>query len=339
MSSTAGSTFTRRLLQGLTAEPSTRGSAAAWRWIWGLIGVLTVVYAAAFVLLDLQSDPWELVIVTSVSATLLAGSAVYGTIRPDERLARLLRGAVELLLLSLLCGKLSYAASSLGMPLWDQTFLEWDQALGFDWRYWLGVVDAYPRVHLVLAFAYDSMLPQFMLLLLALAACRAFDTMDRFLLSYGVTAAVTVTIAACMPALSPLIHLGITAADHPNIVLAVPLAFAEQIEALRQGTLRLIDISGSHGLVTFPSFHTVGAVLLMMGWSRVPVLRWPGLALNVVMLVSIPIEGSHYLVDVLAGAALAVAAWLGAGILLERAGRPAAPDARAIRAPAHPSLV
>jgi membrane-associated phospholipid phosphatase len=39
-----------------------------------------------------------------------------------------------------------------------------------------------------------------------------------------------------------------------------------------------------------------------------PVVRWIGLALNVLMLIATPIRGDHYLVDVLSGLAVAAAA-------------------------------
>ncbi len=101
-----------------------------------------------------------------------------------------------------------------------------------------------------------------------------------------------------MPAVSPLIYLGITAADHPHITLAVPMEFADQFQALRGGTMRLIDLGGTQGLVTFPSFHTVCAVLLTLAFWQVPYVRWPALALNGLMLLAIRIEGSHYPVDI-----------------------------------------
>ena len=37
-----------------------------------------------------------------------------------------------------------------------------------------------------------------------------------------------------------------------------------------------------------------------------PVLRWIGAAINTLMLVSIPVDGGHYFIDVLAGLAIAV---------------------------------
>ncbi|MDP3320241.1 MAG: phosphatase PAP2 family protein, partial [Bosea sp. (in: a-proteobacteria)] len=200
----------------------------------------------------------------------------------------------------------------------DDWFQAMDVALGFDWRFWLSVLDAHPAAHQVLVLAYHSMLPQTALLPIVLAAIGAFRHLDRFLLSYVLAAIVTVAVATLLPALSPVVHLGVTPADHPNIVLAVPLEFAQHAQALRDGSMKLVDLNGAQGLVTFPSFHTVSAVLLMFGFWAAPYWRWFGVGLNGLMLVAIPIEGSHYLVDVIAGAALAVAAWAAAEWLLTR---------------------
>jgi hypothetical protein len=56
----------------------------------------------------------------------------------------------------------------------------------------------------------------------------------------------------------------------------------------------------------------VSAVLLLLGFRGVPYMRWVAFALNALMLIAIPIEGSHYLVDVFGGIAVALAAWAGA---------------------------
>jgi hypothetical protein len=285
------------------------GASEASRPIPIFILMLFAATAAALYGLGIGFDLAEISAVLAITAALMGGSAFYASVRRDPRLSRLFRGITEILLISFLCGTLSYAATSLNRPLWDATFHAWDQAIGFDWRHWLGVLDAHPRIHLVLAVAYHSFMPQVPLAIIALVTVRAYRELDAFILAYGLAAVATIAIAACMPALSPLVHLGITPADHPNIVLAVPREFEAQALALREGTMRMIDLDGAQGLVTFPSFHTVAAVLLAIAFWRVPVVRWAGLALNAAMLIAIPIEGSHYLVDVFAGAAVALAAY------------------------------
>ena len=62
------------------------------------------------------------------------------------------------------------------------------------------------------------------------------------------------------------------------------------------------------GIVRFPSFHTALAVIFTYAHRGI---RWsfpPVAALNGVMLRSIPSEGGHYLVDMIAGGAVALVA-------------------------------
>jgi membrane-associated phospholipid phosphatase len=55
----------------------------------------------------------------------------------------------------------------------------------------------------------------------------------------------------------------------------------------------------------FPSLHTSLALILTVGMWPAPVLRWIGLAINAIMLLSIPIDGGHYFIDIPAGLAIA----------------------------------
>ncbi|HEX2256230.1 MAG TPA: phosphatase PAP2 family protein [Afifellaceae bacterium] len=277
--------------------------------LWIVVGVVCILSVGLWGLTGIGLRGSQFLVVVALTTALMSGSALYTFRRPHPRLARLLSGMAELLLLWVMIGALSYCGAALAQPLWDESFQRWDEALGFDWRFWLEVLNKHPNVHLVLVFAYHSMLPQTALAIIALATIRAYARLNIFLLAYGLAALATVAISTFMPALSPVVYLGISPADHPNIVLAVSPEFQEHAVALREGRMRIIDLSGAQGLVTFPSFHTVSAVLLLLAFWAVPYLRWISLGLNTLMLIAIPIEGSHYIVDVIAGAALALATW------------------------------
>jgi len=268
------------------------------------------VYGFGILYIGVRFDIKESVLAIAVVAIALGGSRFYTVRRPDERIARLFRAAAELFLLSFLCGALSYLAAALNRPLWDDVLDAWDIGLGFHWREWLEVLNAYPRVHILLAIAYHSMLPQLMLAIIALVTVKSYRALDTFLAAFGLAATVTVIVSGIMPAVSPLVHYGILPSDYPNITLAVPKEFADHVQALRDGSMRMIHLSGGQGLVTFPSFHTASGVLLALAFWQVPFVRWFGLVLNGLLLLSVPIEGSHYLVDVIAGAAVAFASWL-----------------------------
>jgi membrane-associated phospholipid phosphatase len=67
--------------------------------------------------------------------------------------------------------------------------------------------------------------------------------------------------------------------------------------------------AGSEGIITFPSLHAaLGLIFALALWPD-RVLRWFSLALNLLMIVATPIDGSHYFVDVFAGLAIALMGW------------------------------
>jgi membrane-associated phospholipid phosphatase len=57
--------------------------------------------------------------------------------------------------------------------------------------------------------------------------------------------------------------------------------------------------------VSAPSFHAAAGVLLLIFAARQPAIRMPLVAANVAMLLSTPVEGTHYLTDVVLGAVVA----------------------------------
>src|SRR5258707_10224936 len=77
---------------------------------------------------------------------------------------------------------------------------------------------------------------------------------------------------------------------------------------LRDGSYRLLYGIGSEGIIAFPSLHAAFALVLVAAFWPVPVLRWLGLAINTVMLISTPVDGAHYLSDLIAGLAVAALA-------------------------------
>ena len=68
---------------------------------------------------------------------------------------------------------------------------------------------------------------------------------------------------------------------------------------------------GYLGIVSFPSFHTAMAILFAVAhrdiWWSFPIF----LILNVLMLITIPYSGNHYLIDVIGGAVIAACAFIG----------------------------
>jgi len=58
------------------------------------------------------------------------------------------------------------------------------------------------------------------------------------------------------------------------------------------------------GLITMPSYHTVLAILIIYVYRGCGRLFTLALAFNGLMLLSLPSEGGHYVIDVIAGIAV-----------------------------------
>jgi membrane-associated phospholipid phosphatase len=78
------------------------------------------------------------------------------------------------------------------------------------------------------------------------------------------------------------------------------------IPALRARTFTRVDLGALRGLVCAPSFHTVCAVLYILTAWPIKKLRWWLVGLNIVMLLAVPVEGTHYLTDMIAGMLVAL---------------------------------
>jgi membrane-associated phospholipid phosphatase len=74
-----------------------------------------------------------------------------------------------------------------------------------------------------------------------------------------------------------------------------------------------LDFMKVEGLVTFPSYHTVLAIIVSYAFRGFRFIALPAAVLNSIVVISTLPEGGHYLVDVIAGAVIGLA-----GIVLVR---------------------
>jgi membrane-associated phospholipid phosphatase len=93
------------------------------------------------------------------------------------------------------------------------------------------------------------------------------------------------------------------------------------IPALKQHAMHDVRLDSLRGLVSAPSFHTTAAFLFVAAAWPSKGLRWPILIVNVAMLMAIPVEGTHYLIDMIAGMVVAVLALLIVRALLSHRGQ------------------
>jgi membrane-associated phospholipid phosphatase len=224
---------------------------------------------------------------------------------PGSWQAKLVDSLESIALMSLL-GVLAmlgtYAIAALTDGYADPLLAAADSLLGFDWVGLYHLTGANPWLSLIGRLAYLTIFFSPTIILLALHWTGRTADARRFLFAFAVSVAITLLVFAFFPARAALAHhLGADATYMP----ATGADYVRTIESLRAGTLTHVDLGSLQGLVAFPSFHAAGAFLFI--WAAWPVkwLRGPMLVANVLMLAATPIEGGHYLVDLLGGALVA----------------------------------
>ena len=140
-----------------------------------------------------------------------------------------------------------------------------------------------------------------------LSLTKKYEHLREFLFLFVVTALVVSFFSTIWPAEGayafhkPASHLLILGDKTLGVMHLEPL------RALRSGALHIFDLDHAEGLITLPSFHAIFAILL--AWCTrarrnifVPLAIW-----NFLVCVSAVAVGGHFLIDVIAGAAIAFA--------------------------------
>lgn len=222
------------------------------------------------------------------------------------RIARdLIEGVSLFALVSLLGAIASYPLAAGKHPLVDSELQHLDVDLHFHWLRWYQWIADHAWLQLVERMAYLSIFvtPALLIGYFAVTGRRAESRL--FVATFWVAVVITLALFPLFPAAGPFATLW-----HGSVPY-MPLSALYQdqvIQALRHHQINSIDLGQLHGLVCAPSFHAASAVIYIVTASRIPALRWPIAGLNIVMLMATPVEGTHYLTDLLSGMAVACVA-------------------------------
>jgi membrane-associated phospholipid phosphatase len=269
------------------------------RLLWALIAAMAVGAAAACwaagLSVDCRTLP-SLVVVVAISAPV---ALFYRVFRPDPGIFYSTESITQIFLISILGALLAYGAAASGLPYRDAELLAADRWLGFDPKTYLDFVYARPLLAMLFPVVYLSMVYQPAIVFVVLTLTRRIDRLHDFAVALVVSLVITIAIFALFPARGWYGYLGVDPAAYPKLLLF--WNFVPHLDTVRNGTLHAIPLGDLRGIVSFPSYHTAAAMLAV--WSVWPVrlARWPMLALNALMVAAAPVEGAHYLVDIMGG--------------------------------------
>ncbi len=286
---------------------------AAWRFFfvnWIVIGGMGATLALSLMVTNFSIELTGLAIAVAYVG-LYAGFAhanACSPLRRDPQVMFVLGGTAQIVLITAIMTPLTYVAASANFPMQDANLLAIDRALGFNWLGYVRFVDGHPMLAAWLNYGYTMIRWPIFAIPVVLVAMGRYQRVEEFTFAFGAGLIVTTFVSTLVPAIGAYQQVGLDPATLQHINPGAYLAQLHDLPPTREGLLRHLQLLDLGGIVTFPSFHAASAVLYV--WALWPA-RWFRpliLAVNGLMLASTPISGGHYLIDIIAGIAVAASA-------------------------------
>jgi PAP2 superfamily len=191
-----------------------------------------------------------------------------------------------------------YVAVSTNRPLIDPLLASADRMLGVN----VGTFAAWTATHPVLAVmlraAYFSLLPQFALVVPLLGMyLKDRERLWEYLFHFHFCAGLTVLALAVFPAACAFQFYGFDS-------LIDQSRFIAHFNGTRDGAFKVIQFNNLEGLVSMPSFHVAGGLMVVWALRQTRALLAWAVVLNVLLIAATVMTGAHYVVDVVATIAM-----------------------------------
>ena len=232
-----------------------------------------------------------------LTGVLLAIGFFYGSIRRNAQLADMALWGALVTAFSIAAAIFTYLNATLAFPLVDSELARIDAGLGFSWPAWFQFVSSHSLLKGLFAIVYAILLPECAAAIVYFAHRGRSDRIAEFLWGALLSILITAPISGIVPALGAFVHFGV-----PGPAEAT---YLPHLLALREGTASAFSMNQLQGIITMPSYHTVLAILIVYAFRGCGRLFTLMLVLNGVMLLTLPSEGGHYLIDLIAGGAIA----------------------------------
>jgi membrane-associated phospholipid phosphatase len=292
----------------MTSYSADRQSYRGIYFLWLLTGLIGIVSYAWIALagfefpLKTSISLVIFIIVTQLMAFIIKALRI----RDGDVAVMLLHLLPILITISVLCGFLCYLGNALNLPLVDTQLIEIDHFFHFDWPAYALWLSHYPNLAVLLTFIYKTIIWQLFLLPCVLALGQNVMTIERFVTAYAIAFIITLFLSSLWPSVGTYIFYDV----HPDALHLFPAAarlHEHDLLALRGHELKYFPPI-MLGLLSFPSFHAVCALLFIWAAWALKYWRWPSLFLNILMIFSVLVDGGHYLTDLAGGLIVALMA-------------------------------
>ncbi|MCF6200255.1 MAG: phosphatase PAP2 family protein [Hyphomicrobiaceae bacterium] len=242
----------------------------------------------------------------------------YSTISLAKRIATFVVWLCLVSLFTTVVAPLSYLFASVGGAFMDSYFVAADRALGFNWVAMLTFLSDHPWVGEYSGTIYLSSGKVLLAIWTYLALTGRFERGELLLASVFLSCFVIIAVAAPFAAKGPFGYFNISPELYRDLAPVITVEaknWFTHLTALRDGTFRELGRGVYEGIVEFPSFHTALSVLMILALRGCGAVFWISGFYNLVILLTVPIDGGHYFIDMIAGGVIALIAWYGLAAL------------------------
>jgi membrane-associated phospholipid phosphatase len=245
-----------------------------------------------------------------ILASVFGGFAlIYTFLRPDRKIADPCWVIMSYAICMPVMVMISYLPASLNFPLVGSALVKADLFLGFKWMESVQFFIELPAwVSIASSKLYETNRLAMLMTLIVLIFSGRHKRLDEFLTLFIVTGTVTCLISGILPAVNAYEFFLPNDTIYDRLSPVVGRGYYDDFFALRDGSLRQLKLRDVQGLVSFPSFHTILALLLIYVMRGTGIFFAIMLIWNVGIILTTPFDGAHYLVDIVAGGVVMVAA-------------------------------
>ncbi len=190
-------------------------------------------------------------------------------------------------------------------PLADPWLARADAWLGISVPAAVAWTAAHPALVFLLRVSYYSLAPQFIAPIAILGLYyRDRDALWEYIFHFHICLVLTLIGLVLFPAMCAFSYYGFES-------LIDQTRFITHFNALRNGNFHLLRLRELEGLITFPSFHVAGGLMVTWAFRAYGKMFVFLLVLNALMIASTVLLGPHYAVDLVAsGLVFGASVWL-----------------------------
>jgi hypothetical protein len=252
---------------------------------------------------------WPTVFQKLIGLGVIAGAWLYLFLNPGRNrrewvIAESFAVLLLILFLSAVVGSGQYLVALLQRPLVDPYLASADRWLGVSVPGLVAWTGQHEWIAVALRLAYFTLLPQFILAIVGVGVVlRDRERLWEFAFHFHVCGLVTLAAWGLFPAACAFTYYGFES-------LIDQTRFINHFESLRASTFQTIRFDDIEGLISFPSFHVAGALMVTWAFRSHRAWLWPLVVLNIGLVAATFMTGAHYVVDVFAtGVMFAVSVW------------------------------